>query len=241
MNPFSDISHVSHFIQPFFSPEKIQKAKEPTGVKFARAPLEDVREFATNRVLMDVVQLLETDSGWVAGGAFETILRGESPKDIDVFFKGPRELLDFTNKLLANGYRRGANYGSLVPGKTHTIRCVELDTTNRPPVQCIKVAWYDSLEQVLDQFDYTVCQIGIDGARWVVYNPLAMEHLKTKTLSLHRAISPEGLQYRFTRYTAKGYTDDGSIKKAMDAFLAGGGVFSKGPMSFGSALPELNI
>ena len=82
-----------------------------------------------------------------------------------------------------------------------------------PPIQLVKLVWYDSAEHVIDSFDLTVVQFATDGED-LVFNPVAMLDLARKRIVLHRMQFPTSTLRRLVKYTKKGfYACPGSLQR----------------------------
>lgn len=74
----------------------------------------------------------------------------------------------------------------------------------QPPIQIMRLGWYDSPEHVIDTFDFTIVQAIVD-RDYVYMNPLTPLDLSRKRLVLHRMQFPASTLRRLIKYTHKGY------------------------------------
>lgn len=185
---------------------------------FTRVKLADLVDRGINDPLLAALQARLPDGAWVAGGCFESLIRGEKPKDYDLFFRD-EEAFEETLQLLtatiaddpedtdieepASGYGV-ASPGSLDEVRDKSCRFVDLERAHKPKIQLIKTMWYPSLAHVLHSFDFTAAQVGMDNTG-VVLNPLAVLDISRKRLVLNRMTFPSSTLRRMIKYTQKGY------------------------------------
>jgi len=90
--------------------------------------------------------------------------------------------------------------------KSKELRFVQFKRKDKkgPPVQLVKLVWYESAEHCIDSFDFTVSQFAVSG-KDLVYNPFGMFDLARKRLVLHRMQFPSATLRRTIKYTHKGF------------------------------------
>ena len=184
---------------------------------FTRVKLSDLVDRGINDPLLVALQSRLPDGAWVAGGCFESLIRGEKPKDYDLFFRD-EEAFEETLALLTASIadlddsdveEPATQYGVASPGSLDEVRdksCrfVDLIRDGKPKIQLIKTMWYPSLAHVLHSFDFTAAQVGMDNTG-VVLNPLAVLDISRKRLVLNRMTFPSSTLRRMIKYTQKGY------------------------------------
>lgn len=138
--------------------------------------------------------------GWIAGGAVRRTLIGMSlDSDFDFFFRNENELEKFEAELPAtlklvretvhHKHWRGVVEGSDLP----------ID------VQAIKFKWYDTAEDVIRSFDYTITMFALDDSE-LVTTPDALWDLGRKKLALNQVTYPVATMRRMLKYTRQGFT-----------------------------------
>ena len=132
---------------------------------------------------------------WIAGGAIRQWFNdGESMSDIDIFGKSQQALDNFINEKLwaANKISEQDNLSSF--------------SLNGQLIQVIKYDYYDSVHDLLDSFDFTVCQFAWDGE--IVYSTEASivsvlrKHLRVHQIT--KELAADSLRRAF-KYQRKGY------------------------------------
>jgi hypothetical protein len=160
------------------------------------------------------------DGPWIAGGAIRRTLSHQPlDSDIDYFFKDQKQKADFEATLLErHGWlistrEHAATYGMKVEHKTII-------------VQAISMAYYPSLDAVLDSFDFTITQFGYDGAD-LVCGQFALWDLARKRLALHRLTYGVSTVRRLIKYTRQGFTACGGVLASiLEATVANPGVIN---------------
>lgn len=105
--------------------------------------------------VLDILPPLSLKFGpWCAGGAVRRIAQGReiSDGDLDFFFSNRAEWAKFDKVL--------KDYEEL-----HRSNAATTYMVNGLKVQIIKRRFYDSLDELLGDFDFTVCQVATDGKR----------------------------------------------------------------------------
>jgi hypothetical protein len=205
-------------IHPVWTRDKEPKFFQRSTTQFMREPWEPFfqKRGIHSPILSSLVTCLPPGA-IIAGGFVSAIFNTQSPAhDIDIFFTS-QESFERTYELFANPpsedkfwvvreYALSVSPEDLL-NKSRQIKLVQLNSPNkeRMPIQLIKMIWFNDAEHVIDSFDYTVCQVAIDG-KDLVYSPGALMDLCQRRLVLHRFHYPGDALYRLTKYTQKGYS-----------------------------------
>lgn len=140
----------------------------------------------------------------LAGGAIRSIVAKEPVNDYDVYGRNPE-----STKVLADQW-----ITLYPPDRVHTsanaITCIY--NTERT-VQFITRWTFDTPDQVIDGFDFTICQAAVwyDGEYWQCnhhkdfFTDLAFKRL-IYTAAPRREEAPGGSVLRVTKYVARGYS-----------------------------------
>lgn len=155
---------------------------------------------------------LSENGPWLAGGALRrTLLRQSLDSDFDFFFASQGQFDAFVSEV--------KNSGGWVVSENEHNTTMRLPSTAPEPVgedqfspyspeitvQAIKTRWYDSLREVLDSFDFTLCQFGYDGAL-LVCGDYSLWDLGRKRLVPHRLTYGTASMRRLLKYTKQGFT-----------------------------------
>ena len=172
-------------------------------------------------VLMEDHELFKTlarlppigaDGPWLAGGALrKTLLRQALDSDFDFFFASEAQFDAFVTDIKARG-------GWLVSSNDHnqTFRMPAERPKSVGPdeftgyepeftVQAITTKWYANITEVLDSFDFTLCQFGYDGTQ-LVCGDYSMWDLGRRRLVPHRISYGTASLRRLLKYTKQGFT-----------------------------------
>lgn len=144
---------------------------------------------------------LSKDGPWIAGGALRRTLLGKEPEsDFDFFFRDAEQLAAFTSALEAAGL-------SKVRETAHHVhyRGTIGDSGIHRDIQCIRFAFYQNAEAVIDSFDYTICQLAFDG-KTLTLGEFTLWDLGRRRLAIHKITYPVATMRRMLKYTSQGFT-----------------------------------
>lgn len=132
----------------------------------------------------------------IAGGAIRRWFVGrEELSDVDVFFKSEEDLKKYEESLEKIGFK--------IAMKGSNASTYERD---RVLVQCIKIKYYQNIQDLFDMFDYTVCQFAWDGQKIYTTSEALISVLRGH-LAVHKITkeySVDSLRRAF-KYAKKGY------------------------------------
>ena len=152
----------------------------------------DIIELPEKIMLGKEPDVIMTGGVWIAGGSIRSWFNGEETPDIDVFAKDEKSMnLFIQENQLKNLVSKSAT--------TETYR------RGGDIVQAIRL-YYDSVENLLDSFDYTICQFAWDNDK--IYSTMeAVVATLRKHLAVHK-VQPgyevDSLRRAF-KYFDKGY------------------------------------
>jgi len=133
---------------------------------------------------------------WIAGGMGRQIVLGQNNfADIDVWFNN---LQSYQLCML----RLDSTFGNYMY-ETYTSDNAITYTVGDFKVQLIRRAYYTSLNDVLDNFDFTCCQIAVD-KNLKAYGP-GIEDAINYVLKLNK-LDRRGFLARYAKYVGYGYT-----------------------------------
>jgi hypothetical protein len=144
------------------------------------------------------------DGPWIAGGALRRTLQQQPlESDVDYFFRDAEQKQTFHDALLGNG-------GWLISEKEHATTFGVKHEHNTVIVQAVTMAYYPSVEAVLDSFDFTITQFAYDGAD-LICGPHSLWDLARKRLALHKLTFGVSTVRRLIKYTRQGFTACGGV------------------------------
>lgn len=165
---------------------------------FKVIPNEALHPWRTER-LMWVSECLIADRVWLAGGALRTLIRPtDEIADYDLFFKSPTDATIVMDWLKSDGWKLVFE----CPKK-------ELYTYKRRGVktQCITKHYYPTVYELLDSFDFTVCQAAIDSKN-LYFSRNWLSSIRKQKLMINKVTYPVATINRMMKYRAKGYRVD---------------------------------
>ena len=141
---------------------------------------------------------------WIAGGAclrwYQGLPVGEN--DIDVFCRNAVQAQQTIDRIKSYG-RYSVKYQS---ENAVTIEYWDKDTSSgldTTTIQIITRRYFDSIQQVIDNFDISVCEIGTCGNEWVMGNFTARD-IREKNLRFKMPMQADAPK-RLTKYWTYGY------------------------------------
>lgn len=139
---------------------------------------------------------------WIAGGAplrwWQGIPVGES--DIDIFCRDAIQADEIINNIKSHG-RWTKKYES--ENATTLLYWREGDYQQQWTLQVIKKRYYKSLEEVINSFDISVCQIGTCGNEWKL-GAFTAQDIRNKVLNFKEPLQPDAVK-RLLKYWIYGY------------------------------------
>lgn len=144
---------------------------------------------------------LNMDHGpWLAGGAVRKIYLNESIEgsDWDFWFKSPEQFKMTEQKIKDLGASVSYISDNAVSFKYYA------DDGATQNLQIVKTRFFDNAQQVIDQFDFSVCQLATDGNTTIIGHNTARD-LRSKTLRLSKSELPAYIMPRLVKYMVYGY------------------------------------
>lgn len=132
---------------------------------------------------------------WIAGGAVRAFLENRPiTTDVDFFFNNPQEYEEFvsTHAIDPVKQRHVVTWKDTIDGVEYKI-------------QAIKIGYYESMEECLDSFDYSICQFGID-RDVIVAGEFSLWDLARKRLVLNKITYGVATVRRMLKYAKQGFT-----------------------------------
>lgn len=146
---------------------------------------------------------------WIAGGAalrwYQGMPVGES--DIDVFCKNAIQAKNVIDNIKSYG-RYSVKFES--ENAVTLSYWGDLQNYRQWTVQIITRRYFSSLEEVINSFDLTVCEIGTAGNEWKL-GPLTARDIREKNLRFKLPLQPDSPK-RLTKYWVYGFRPvDGTL------------------------------
>lgn len=184
---------------------------------YVSAHIKDMRDRGFKGSQVEALARMLPHDAVIAGGAVASSMLGEQANtDIDVFFLNGKAFEDTFNMLI-NPPQEGEDSWAFKGYTTNTtleeirknskeVRYVKFESSNpnHKPIQLIKMVWFDSVQHVIDSFDFTVCQFALSGD-FMHYCPLGVIDLLKKRLQLNKMQFPAVSLRRLIKYTNKGF------------------------------------
>lgn len=139
-------------------------------------------------------------TAWVAGGAIRrTLIRAPLDSDFDFFFRSAEHLAEWeaalpSSLILHNETEHHKHWRGTIGESSLPV-----------DIQAIRFRYYNSAEEVIDSFDYTITQFALDGET-LVTTPESLWDLGRRKLALHKVTYPVATMRRMLKYTNQGFT-----------------------------------
>ena len=149
---------------------------------------------------------------WIAGGACLRWYQGQpvGESDIDVFCANAKQASDVIEAVKSYG-RFSTKFES---ENAVTLEYFGKDQ-GRWTVQVITRRYFANLDDVIDSFDMTVCEIGTCGFEWLM-GPFTARDIREKNLRFKQPLQPEAVK-RMVKYWTYGYRPvDGLVEAVQE-------------------------
>lgn len=143
----------------------------------------------------------EQHGPWIAGGAclrwYQSLPVGDS--DIDVFCRDSIQAQQVIDQIKSYG-RFQVKFES---ENAVTLQHHSKNYDNYWTIQVITRRYFKSLQEVIDSFDITVCEIGTGGNNWLL-GPVTARDIRERNLRFKLPLQPDAPK-RLTKYWCYGY------------------------------------
>lgn len=162
---------------------------------------------------MEQLPIIRNKNGpWVCGGAVRrTVQNVALDSDIDLFFKDEPQYNDTLSRLKSSLNFKRVDETQIFRENVSPVTNVfvefhdkEKDVKREMKVQLIRMAYYPTIDDVLDSFDFTIAQFGYDGAD-IVSGPYSLYDLARKRLAVHKVTFPVSNMRRLIKYANQGF------------------------------------
>jgi len=137
---------------------------------------------------------------WIAGGAclrwYQGLPVGDA--DIDVFCSSPEQAQQIIDEIKSYG-----RYSTKFESENATTLSYHSKDSKYWTLQIIKRRYFKNLQEVIDNFDISVCQIGTGGQEWLMGKTTARD-IREKNLRMNMPLQPDAAK-RLAKYWTYGY------------------------------------
>lgn len=143
---------------------------------------------------------LDIDKGpWLAGGAVRKFYLGQKIdySDFDLWFANLEQFNATRNLVVALGCNEVYSTDNAISYKYY-------DSSQPYNIQLIRRRFFDNAQEIINGFDFTVCQLVTDGRRMKVGAETVLD-IKSKTLRLAQKSLPSHIVPRMIKYMVYGY------------------------------------
>ena len=155
-----------------------------------------------------LMEALKIEGCWIAGGYMRNYIAGDAVDnriDVDLFFS-EQDTADRAKEIFLD-----AGYEVIFQCPEDLLTSL-LHKKSGWKVQIIKIKYFGSLEEVLDSFDFTASQVGLDfSVDMVVAGELTIQNIEDRILVLNRLSYPASTIKRIYKYIKAGYRADESF------------------------------
>lgn len=158
---------------------------------------------------IDIIQPNAKDGPWIAGGACLKWYQGQpvNMSDIDVFFRDAFQLRRVMNRIQDTGrfhIRHRSDNAITIEYTNNALEPTDgLITRTVFTIQLIQHSYFTSMREVIDRFDFSVCQVATCGEEWMLGEHTARD-IRTRSLRPIGDIKPD-IAKRLTKYWVYGY------------------------------------
>lgn len=161
---------------------------------------------------LDRLPAISESGPWVAGGSLRRLIAGlPQDSDFDFFFADQAQFDGFCKEMKKRGaevqHENDFNVTFILPKvKAKPIGDDEFSPSGPElKVQAIRIAFYPSLTETLEAFDFSLCKFGYDGST-LVCGDYSLFDLASKKLVPDRISYGTSTLRRIIKYTKQGYT-----------------------------------
>ena len=192
-----------HNIEAAFNKEEKPKLFNKSNVQYKSVRLDMLKKNIRDVMVLDIVKSMPPGAH-IAGGFWTNVLETgfiNVSSDIDVFFTDKEAFAETYEIFSKMGYT-GIPLNKIL--KKHLVVNLLPPNDRMPKVQLIKSFWFDVPEQIVDCFDFTICQF-VSNLEELIYNPQGLVDLAQNTLNIHKSHNKKKLIRRVIKYSKKGF------------------------------------
>jgi len=167
---------------------------------------------------LDAIRPEMTNGPWIGGGAaLQWYLNKSCKTDIDVWCRTEKQEEKIIQRLTSRGFYEtwksdnAITYRGNIPyeNKTHdssSVKDISDILPDKITIQLIKRTYPQSPKEIIDDFDFTACQLVTDGVTYIA-GKNTYKDIKAKKLRLVQYF-PKTFLKRYVKYVAYGFTPD---------------------------------
>lgn len=151
--------------------------------------------------ILTVLPPLSAQGPWLGGGSLRrTVSNMPLESDFDFFFSDQDQIGRFTSALPSLGLskKKETQHHEQWEGYIPAIERMVV-------LQCIKFQYYKTAQEVIDSFDFSICQFSYDGEN-VYCSDYALWDLGRRRLAVNKITFPVSSMRRLLKYTRQGFT-----------------------------------
>lgn len=186
---------------------------ESTNSANSSSKIVDIKSYptvhSTDLEPVTVIDLNADNGPWIAGGAclrwYQNLPVGNS--DLDVFSRNAKQAADVIERIRSWGRYTRKHESENATTFSYWDSKREVEWT----IQVITKRYYNNMQEIIDNFDVTVCQLATDGHQWVLGEHTARD-IREKNLRMQIPLQADAVK-RLTKYWIYGYRPvDGLIE-----------------------------
>lgn len=165
---------------------------------FNRSSDKDFSDTTFFKVLKEIPVQPNFSGPWLGGGAIRRTISDQEPdSDFDFFFKDEAQLKTSIDKMIDDGWHQSKE-------TDHHVEFHKKIGDNNRKVQFIRFKYYSNPEEVIDSFDFTICQFVYDGIS-LYCSDTALWDLARKRLVINKVTYAVSTLRRIIKYTNQGF------------------------------------
>jgi hypothetical protein len=178
---------------------------DTTGINHDQAV--NIHEYPTiHRMDLEPVNIIKPDKKgpWIAGGAGLRWYQGlpVQNSDIDVFCNSAEQAQQIIEHVKSWG--RYSNKFTSDNATTLDYYAKDNSQSRRDwTIQIITKRYYNNMQEIIDGFDLSVCQVATDGTSWLL-GPQTARDIRERNLRMEMPLMPDALK-RLVKYWTYGY------------------------------------
>lgn len=159
-----------------------------------------VKNLEDLKLALEELPPVSKEGPWIAGGSIRRLVLNTDPikADIDFFFKNENQCTVFIEDLKNKGFLKKSE-------TKHAISFEKQVNDKKIIIQAVKINYYESLEDCLESFDFTICQCGFDGEN-LIFGSFFLWDLGRKKLAVNKITFASASVRRMIKYADQGFT-----------------------------------
>lgn len=177
-----------------------------------RLEAEQFSDTILSKSLSRLPEIKPSGGVWLAGGAIRRTFQGQRPdSDFDFFFKDQQSMDGFIEKLIVLGAQllseNDKNKKFMLPSTVIEEAYENGNGLHLPEmeIQCINFQFFNSIEDVIDSFDFTICMFGFDGENFHI-GDFSLWDLARKKLVVNQITYGVASVRRLMKYANQGFS-----------------------------------